>query len=69
MHEKLFSFLNEAGAKFPLEDPEYDSKKEKDYLQKVINERWPQLEKQRLNYLSKDFDPGNNWWGSMVTND
>jgi len=27
----------------------------------------PQLEKQRLEFLSKDFDPGNNWWGSEVS--
>jgi hypothetical protein len=26
----------------------------------------PQLEKQRLEFLSEDFDPGNNWWGSQT---
>jgi len=40
--------------------------KEKEYLQKVISQRLPQLEKQRLDFLSKDFNPGNNWWGSDV---
>jgi len=69
LSEKLFSYLNEVGAKYPEKDPEYDPQKEKEYLQKVINERWPRLEKQRLEFLSKDFDPGNNWWGSMVTKD
>ena len=69
LSEKLFSYLNEVGAKFPEKDPEYDSGKEKEYLQNVINKRWPQLEKQRLEFLSKDFDPGNNWWGSRVTKD
>jgi len=35
----------------------------------MIKNRWPALEKQRMNILSKDFDPGNKWWGSMVTTD
>ncbi len=67
--EKLFSYLNGVGARFPEKDPEYNAEKEKEHLQNVINKRWPQLEKQRLNFLSEDYDPGNNWWGSMVTKD
>jgi arylsulfatase A-like enzyme len=66
---KLFLYLNELGARFPVKDPLYNAEKEKAYLEKVKNERLPQLEKQRLNFLSKDFDPGNNWWGSEVTKD
>ncbi len=66
---KLFLYLNESGARFPVKDPLYDAEKEKAHLEKVKNERLPQLEKQRLNFLSKDFDPGNYWWGSEVTID
>jgi len=69
LSEKLFTMLNEMGARFPTRDPEWTAEKEKAYLENVINKRWPQLEKQRMEFLSKDFDPGNNWWGSMVTND
>ena len=69
LSEKLFSYLNEVGARFPEKDPQYDAEKEKAYLEKVKNEWLPRLEKQRLNYLSADFDPGNNWWGSEVTKD
>lgn len=69
LSEQLFSYLNEVGAKYPVKDPEYNPQKEKEYLQNVINKRMPQLEKQRLNYLSKDYNPGNDWWGSMVTKD
>jgi len=69
LNEKLFSYLNEVGAQFPLKDPEYDPQKEKEYLQQVVSQQLPRLEKQRLEYLSKDYNPGNNWWGSMVTND
>ncbi|SHF59180.1 Arylsulfatase A [Mariniphaga anaerophila] len=66
LSEQLFSYLNEVGARFPEKDPEYNEKLERAHLEKVKNKRLPQLEKQRLQLLSKDFDPGNNWWGSMV---
>lgn len=69
LSEKLFSYLNEVGARFPEKDPEWTAEKEKQYLENVINKRWPQLEKQRLDFLSKDFDPKNDWWGSMMTKD
>jgi len=69
LSEKLFSYLDEVGAKFPTKDPEYDPQKEKEYLERVKNVRMPRLEKQRLEFLSKDWNPGNKWWGSMVTND
>ena len=69
MSKKLFSMLDEMGACYPTKDPEYSAEKEKNHLEKVVNMRWPQLEKRRLQYLSPDFDPGNNWWGSQVTSD
>lgn len=69
LSEKLFSYLNEVGARYPEKDPEWTVEKEKAYLENVIKKRWPQLEKQRLDFLSNDFDPGNNWWGSTVTKD
>jgi hypothetical protein len=69
MSEKLFIMLNEMGARFPDRDPEWTAEKEKAHLEKVKNERLPLLEKQRLNFLSKDFDPGNKWWGSEVEKD
>lgn len=66
LSEKLFAYLNEVGARYPEPDPEYDAAAEKAYLEKVINERWPRLEQQRLNFLSPDYDPGNKWWGSTI---
>jgi arylsulfatase A-like enzyme len=64
LSEKLLSMLKEMGAKFPANDPQYDPKLEQKHLQQVRTQRLPQLEEQRLHFLSKDFDPGNNWWGS-----
>jgi len=66
LSKKLFSYLNEVGAKFPVKDPQYSAEKEKAHLEKIKNERLPQLEKQRMSFLSEYFDPGNNWWGSEV---
>jgi arylsulfatase A-like enzyme len=69
MSEKLFAMLDEMGARFPTKDPSWTAEREKAHLENIINKRWPALEKQRLDFLSKDFDPGNNWWGSFVTKD
>lgn len=69
MSEKLFTMLDEMGARFPIKDPTWTAEREKAHLENIIDKRWPALEKQRMNFLSKDFDPGNNWWGSFVTKD
>ena len=66
---KLFVMLDEMGARFPTKDPIYNAEKEKEYLQRIVNNRLPNLEKQRMNFLSKNFDPKNSWWGSYVTQD
>jgi arylsulfatase A-like enzyme len=65
LSENLFTYLNEVGARFPTRDPEYSEELERRHLERVINELWPRLEKQRLEFLSEDFDPENNWWGSQ----
>lgn len=69
LSKKLFSMLNEMGAKYPMRDPEWTKEKEEAHMKYVIETRWPQLEKQRLNFLSPDYNPGNDWWGSQVTKD
>jgi hypothetical protein len=69
LSRELFVFLEGAGARFPSHDPEYDADLEKQHLEQVIQTRWPRLEKQRLFFLSEDFDPGNKWWGSQLTDD
>jgi len=69
MSKKLFTLLDEMGARYPTKDPEYNEAKEKEYLENVINVQWPRLEQQRMDFLSPDFDPKNHWWGSDVTRD
>lgn len=62
----LFDYLDEVGARFPKPDSLYSADHEKEYLRKIEEVRLPQLEEQRLRFLSEDFDPGNSWWGSAV---
>ena len=69
LSQKLFTMLNEMGARYPERDPLWTKEKEATHIKKVIEERWPRLEKQRLEFLSPDFNPGNNWWGSRITKD
>lgn len=66
---KLLDYLKNVNARMPEKDPQYSAEEEQKAYQDIISNRLPQLEKQRLNYLSKDFDPKNNWWKSEVTKD
>jgi len=66
LSQQLFSYLNEVSARFPEKDPEYNKEAEQKHLERVKNQHLPQLEKQRQEFLSKDFNPGNNWWDSQV---
>ncbi len=69
MSKKLFAMLDEMGARYPTKDPEYNELKARHYLDIVVNKQLPFLEQQRLQFLSPEFDPKNNWWGSEVTKD
>jgi arylsulfatase A-like enzyme len=69
MSNKLFALLDKMGARYPTKDPEWTAELEKKHLDQVVNNRWPRLEKQRMEFLSPDFDPKNDWWGSKVTVD
>jgi len=64
LSQKLFDYLTKVGAKYPEKDPEYSAEKEAKYLANVRKKKLPQLERQRMNYLSPDFNPENDWWGS-----
>ncbi len=66
---ELFDYLKKVGARFPVKDPEYSVKAEKKYLRDIVTNRLPRLEQERINMLSVDFNPENNWWGSQGTRD
>jgi arylsulfatase A-like enzyme len=69
MNERLFALLNDMGARYPSQDPQWTAAQEQEHLQKIEEEVLPKLEAQRMEILSPDFTPGNNWWGSEVTKD
>ena len=69
LYNKLDSWLAEVGANKPAKDLEYNetlAKKRQGYLKNTL---LPQLEENRMKYLSKDFEPNANWWQSKVTAD
>lgn len=66
LDEKLLSWLGEVGAKFPEKDPEYDAGNAAKRRLNTVNKKLPSLEKARLETLSKDFKPNENWWKSRV---
>jgi arylsulfatase A-like enzyme len=63
----LKEYLQSVNARIPQKDPEYNAELERQHLERIETVRLPQLEEQRMGYLSKDYDPGNNWWGSKVS--
>ena len=69
LHNVLFDYLEEVGAKFPTKDPEYDAKKEIDYFNHNTTRRLDFLENQRIEMLNPNYKPNKDWWGSAVTKD
>ena len=69
MGKQLDQWLASIDAKYPKPDPEYNRQLAEERRQNIENKLWPQLEEQRRYFLSKEFDPKNNWWGSKITED
>ena len=65
----MFDYLEKVGANFPEKDPIYNKELEAKHLHKIATKKLKSLEKQRLTFLRRNFDPNNNWWGSLVTKD
>lgn len=63
---QLDNWLTEMDAWLPAPDPAYDATLAQERQEKIVNEWWPRLENQRLNFLSDEYDPGNNWWDSAL---
>ena len=56
-------------AKYPKKDHQFNIKKREKYEEQIKNKLLPKLEKERVNMLSDDFQPNENWWGSKTTKD
>ena len=69
LSNKLLDWLTEVGANLPTKDPEFDAKLAEKRHNSMVNEKLPALEAQRMEFLSEDFEPNDDWWGSKVTKD
>ncbi len=69
MRVKLMKWLSDVNAKIPAPDPDYNSKLATQRHEMLVNEKLPSLEKERMNVLSKDFKPNDDWWQSQITKD
>lgn len=69
MSEQLFSWLNEMGAKYPKPDPLYDEASEKKAIALKKERVFKSKEALRKAMLDKNWQPNDNWWGSIPTLD
>lgn len=69
LSSELFDYLKSINAQFPEKDRLYSGEKEMKFMEEIVKNKLPELERERHNMLSKDFDPKNSWWGSKVTKD
>lgn len=69
LNAKLMGWLKSVNANLPVQDKEFNqelaNKKHKNNEEVMM----PKLEKERLNFLKKDYKPNENWWKSKVTKD
>ena len=69
LSKQLLSWLKEVNAKYPKKDEEFDEDKRQKRLVNIKDKKLKSLEKNRMDVLSKDFKPNDNWWKSKVTKD
>ena len=69
LSKQLQSWLKEVDAKYPEKDIEFDSINRQKRLINIKTKKLESLEKSRLEVLSKDFKPNDNWWKSKITKD
>ena len=67
LEKELLDYLSSVGARYPEKDPLYDANKASERKAYIVNELLPRLERQRLEMLSEDYTPNDNWWGSLVS--
>lgn len=69
MHTQLMEWLKQRNVEFPKLVENFDSELEVKQYQRMSTIRKQQLEKERENMFSKDFQPNEDWWGSKLTKD
>jgi arylsulfatase A-like enzyme len=69
LRTRLDAWLKETGARIPKPDPRFDAAKKKIQIENNRTRRKAALEDQHARFLSPDFQPNKDWWGSKSTTD
>lgn len=69
LYRNLKGWLNSVNAKYPEKDSEFDSEKRAAYDNQILEKLLPKLERERMEMLSEDFQPNEDWWESNQTKD
>jgi arylsulfatase A-like enzyme len=64
MKQRLDQWLKQTNAKFPIKDPTFDSTKRSDRWKQIKTQKKAGLEKQHARFLSPNYKPNKDWWGS-----
>ena len=64
LSKKLLVWLQQVGANMPEKDEKFNARKAAHRHKEILEKRWPALEAQRMEFLSEDFVPNEDWWGS-----
>ena len=66
MKQRLHAWLERTNAPMPEKDPMYQQTKRDAFLNRARTVRHEQLEGQHAAFLNKNFQPNNDWWGSLI---
>ncbi|AFK05734.1 sulfatase (plasmid) [Emticicia oligotrophica DSM 17448] len=69
LNTKLLTWLKSVNAQYPVQDPEFNADLANKKLKNNSEILMPKLEKERLHFLSSDYQPNKDWWKSKTTKD
>tara|TARA_R110002049_G_C9164872_1_gene561351 strand:- start:762 stop:2369 length:1608 start_codon:yes stop_codon:yes gene_type:complete len=69
LRNELDAFLVETNANMPEMNPDFDAAKAEKQYENRKTKMLQGLEKQRKDFLDKDFQPNEDWWNSSLTKD
>jgi arylsulfatase A-like enzyme len=64
MRGELDAWLKQTGARFPTPDPQFDPSRRAARWERLAGPFLQRLEQRHVSYLSPDFKPNKDWWGS-----
>ena len=64
MSQELAAWLEATDAPMPVPDPQFDAAARQNRFDRAAGPLMQRLERQHANFLSPNFSPNANWWGS-----